>query len=45
MIGFKIAVELPDCGANGGLGGTVLVREGVELVDEAFGVNLIQSSG
>jgi hypothetical protein len=42
---FQITVELPDQVADGGLGGAALVREGVELVNQALGMNLIQSSG
>jgi hypothetical protein len=35
-IAFEIAVECPDCGAHGGLGGAILLRESVELVNQAF---------
>jgi hypothetical protein len=42
---FQITVELPDQVADGGLGGAALVREGVEFVNQALGMNLIQSSG
>src|ERR1700694_1054160 len=41
-IGFEIAVERPDRGAHGGLGGAVLRREGVELVNQAFGMDPAQ---
>jgi hypothetical protein len=44
-VGLEVAVELPDGGARGGLGGTILIREGVELVNQALGMALIQSSG
>jgi hypothetical protein len=33
-VGLEIAMELPDRGADGDGGGAVLVREGVELVNE-----------
>src|SRR5271163_4698487 len=42
-IGLEIAVELPDRRAHGGLGGAVLVREGVELVNQALGMNPAQA--
>jgi hypothetical protein len=43
-VGLELAVELPDGGAHGGLGGAILIREGVEFVNRALGMNLIQSS-
>src|SRR5271163_614094 len=42
-IGLEIAVELPDRCAHGVLGGAVLVREGVELVNQALGMNPAQA--
>ena len=36
---FQITVELPDQVTDGGLGGAALVREGVELVNQALGMN------
>ena len=33
-VGFEIAIELPDRRADGGLGEAVVVREGVELVNQ-----------
>src|SRR5271169_4557132 len=42
-VGLEIAVELPDRRAHGGLGGAVLVREGVELVNQALGMNPAQA--
>ena len=36
-VGLEISVELPDQLADGGLGGAVLVGEGVELVNQALG--------
>ena len=36
-IGLEIGVELPDQLADGGLGGAVLIGEGVELVNQALG--------
>ena len=45
LIGLEIAIEAPDQAADVALGFAVLVGEGVELVNEAFSVNLIRSSG
>src|SRR5207253_6204273 len=42
-IGLEITVEVPDQLANGGLGGTVLVGEGIELVNQALGMNPAQA--
>lgn len=44
-IGFKIAIEPPDQSADMVLGDALLIREGIELVDETLGMHLIQSSG
>jgi hypothetical protein len=41
--GLELAVELPDGGTHGGLVGAVLVREGVELVNQAPGMNPAQA--
>ena len=41
-IAFEITVECPDCGADAVLGEAVLVREGVELVNQAFGMDRAQ---
>jgi hypothetical protein len=45
LIGLEIAIEAPDQAADVALGFAVLVGEGVELVNEAFSVTLIRSSG
>ena len=42
-IGLEVAVEPPDQLAHGGLGGAVLVGEGVELVDQALGMDPTQA--
>ena len=42
-IGLEIAVELPDGGAHACLGGAVLIREGVEPVNQALGMNPAQA--
>jgi hypothetical protein len=44
-VGLEIGVKPPDQGANLFLGGAGRVGEGVELVDQPLGMNLIQSSG
>jgi hypothetical protein len=41
-VGLEIAIELPGGGAYACLGGAVLLREGVELVDQALGMNPAQ---
>jgi hypothetical protein len=41
-VNLKIGIECPDCVADGGLGGAVLLREVVELVDQSLGVNPAQ---
>jgi hypothetical protein len=38
-VGLEIAVELPPMRRAGGLGSAVLIREGVELVNQALGMN------
>ena len=43
-IGFKIAIEPPDQSADMVLGDALLIREGIELVDETLGMRLILSS-
>src|SRR3984893_3207164 len=42
-IGLEITVKVPDQLAHGGLGGAVLVGEGVELVNQALGMNPTQA--
>ena len=43
-VGLEIGIELPDQIAHGGLGSAVLGGEGVELVNQTLGMNLILSS-
>src|SRR5215471_13083872 len=42
-IGLQIGVELPDQRADRGLSGAVLVGEGVEFVNQPFGMNPAQA--
>src|SRR4029077_17612511 len=42
-IDLEITVEVPDQLTHGGLGGAVLVGEGVELVNQAFGMDPAQA--
>ena len=42
-IGFESAIELPDQCADAALGGALLMREGVELVNEALGMDPAQA--
>jgi hypothetical protein len=42
-VSLEIAVELPDRGADGGLGGAILVGESVELMNQALGMNPAQA--
>src|SRR5208337_4068637 len=42
-IRLEVAVEVPDQATHGGLGGAVLVGEGVELVHQAFAMNPAQA--
>ena len=42
-VDLEIAIELPDGGAHARLGGTVLIREGVELVNQTLGMNPAQT--
>ena len=42
-IGLEIAIEPPDQAAHALLGGTVPVGEGVELMDQPFGMNPAQA--
>ena len=42
-IGLKITVEVPDQLADAGLGGAVLRGEGIELVNQALGMNPAQT--
>src|SRR5215831_20043003 len=42
-IDLEITVEVPDQLADGGLGGAVVVGEGVELVNQALGMNPAQA--
>jgi hypothetical protein len=44
-IGLEIAIEPPDQITSFALGFALLIGEGVKLVDQALGMNLIQSSG
>ena len=42
-IGLEVGVEIPDLAADGSLSSAALVGEGVELVNEAFGVHPAQT--
>ena len=42
-IDFEVAIERPDKLTNAGLGLALLVGEGVELVNETFGMNPAQA--
>src|SRR5258707_1149567 len=42
-IGFEIAIEAPDQRADAAVGDGLLIREGVELVNEALGMNPAQA--
>jgi hypothetical protein len=42
-VGLEITVELPYGGAEGGLSNAVLIRKGVELVNQALGMNPAQA--
>ena len=44
-IGLEVAVERPDQVADEALSTAIVVREGVELMDQTLGMRLIQSSG
>src|SRR5215467_1387002 len=42
-IRLEISIELPNQGADGGLGGSAVVGEGVEFVNQPLGMNPAQA--